>query len=378
MARAADETRMPLSKYATGAVVLVSLMLAIGRAEAEPKPDFAREMVETIRVDARRILHFRKSDPALRTFGKLEFRGGLVLSSPSSKFGGWSALEVDADGRRLLALSDAGLWMTASLDYDGSKPAALKDATVGPITGLGGAPLAKERDRDAEGVALVEGSLANGTVLIAFEQNHRIGRFPISGRGLGAPTAYLPLPAEAHRQIRNKALESVCVLRAGPLKGAIVALSERYPDRTGSRHSGWMLPAATKATAGSWQSLSIRNLGGYDLTDCRGLADGSILVLERHFRWSTWFQGVKSRLRRFTAAEIQAGGVMDGEILLDVDMDYEIDNLEGLAAHRPAGARETILTMISDNNFNSILQRTVLLQFALPDAPATPQGMARK
>lgn len=69
---------------------------------------------------------------------------------------------------------------------------------------------------------------------------------------------------------------------------------------------------------------------------------------------------------------------MDGEILLDVDMDYEIDNLEGLAAHRPAGARETILTMISDNNFNSILQRTVLLQFALPDAPATPQGMARK
>ena len=38
--------------------------------------------------------------------------------------------------------------------------------------------------------------------------------------------------------------------------------------------------------------------------------------------------------------------------------------MEGLAVHRgPAG--ETILTLISDDNFNRLAQRTVFLQFTL-------------
>jgi hypothetical protein len=40
--------------------------------------------------------------------------------------------------------------------------------------------------------------------------------------------------------------------------------------------------------------------------------------------------------------------------------------MEGLALHQGAGG-ETILTLISDDNFNRLLQRTVLLQFALRD-----------
>jgi hypothetical protein len=44
-------------------------------------------------------------------------------------------------------------------------------------------------------------------------------------------------------------------------------------------------------------------------------------------------------------------------------MGHEIDNMEGLALHTgPRG--ETIITMISDDNFNHVMQRTVLLQFA--------------
>jgi hypothetical protein len=42
-----------------------------------------------------------------------------------------------------------------------------------------------------------------------------------------------------------------------------------------------------------------------------------------------------------------------------------IDNMEAIAAHRSA-AGETILTLMSDDNF-SALQRTLLMQFALPD-----------
>jgi len=96
------------------------------------------------------------------------------------------------------------------------------------------------------------------------------------------------------------------------------------------------------------------------------LPDGSLIVLERRFRWS---EGVKMRLRL-----IRAAGAFDGEVLLEADSGYEIDNMEGLAVHQ--GARgETVLTLISDDNFNSLLQRTLLLQFTLLlDAQAATEG----
>lgn len=84
-------------------------------------------------------------------------------------------------------------------------------------------------------------------------------------------------------------------------------------------------------------------------------------MLERRFRWS---EGVKSRLRLIRRDELKAGARIEGEMLFDATMNQEIDNMEGLAVH--AGARgEIIVTMISDDNFNHLLQRTVLLQFAI-------------
>ncbi len=346
---------------------------------AEPKPDFSSVAPEAIQIDAKRIEHFARSIPAQKTFGKLAFRGGLVLSSPSSKFGGWSGLEIDADGRRFVAVSDAGLWLTGQLTYDGTRLSGIRDASIGAITGAGGAQLTKDRDRDAEGLVLIEGTLSKGTVLVSFEQNHRIGRFAVTDKGLGQLQGYLSLPAESRRQSPNKSLESVCKLRGGPHNGAIITLSERFPDRTGTRHTGWMLAPGASSSAAGWTTLSLRNIDGYDLTDCKGLPDGSLLVLERRFRWSAWYEGVKTRLRRFPAAEVRGGAMMEGEILLEADMDYEIDNLEGLSVHKsPKG--ETILTMISDNNFSTLLQRTVMLQFVLTDAPllSAPQAAIRR
>ena len=40
--------------------------------------------------------------------------------------------------------------------------------------------------------------------------------------------------------------------------------------------------------------------------------------------------------------------------------------MEGLAVSRGRGG-ETLLTLISDNNFNTVLQRTIILQFALAE-----------
>ena len=68
--------------------------------------------------------------------------------------------------------------------------------------------------------------------------------------------------------------------------------------------------------------------------------------------------------RTLEASSVRAGTVLDGPVLFEADMGYDIDNMEGLAVHRgPAG--ETVLTLISDDNFNHLLQCTILLQFTL-------------
>ena len=55
--------------------------------------------------------------------------------------------------------------------------------------------------------------------------------------------------------------------------------------------------------------------------------------------------------------------MLDGPILIEADMGYQIDNMEGVSVHRTPD-NELVLTLVSDDNF-SILQRTILLQFTL-------------
>jgi hypothetical protein len=84
------------------------------------------------------------------------------------------------------------------------------------------------------------------------------------------------------------------------------------------------------------------------------------MLLERRFSWTT---GVAVRLRRVPLDTLAVGAVIDGKQILTADMGYQIDNLEGLGVHRGSNG-EVVLTMVSDDNF-SLLQRTILLQFAL-------------
>jgi hypothetical protein len=70
-------------------------------------------------------------------------------------------------------------------------------------------------------------------------------------------------------------------------------------------------------------------------------------------------------MRRIGLADIKPGAVVDGPMLLEVDLGYEIDNMEGLSVHR-SGDGDLVLTLVSDDNF-SILQRTLLLQFTLTE-----------
>lgn len=347
-------------------VAFLFALAALSPAIAGKKPDVSALTGDTIVVAAQPIVAFDPAHADARRFGKLEFLGGLVLTSPSRNFGGWSALALDADGKRLLAISDTGVWLTGELTYASGRPSGIADARLGPLVGFDGKPFARGRERDSEGLALASGTLDHGEALISFEGIHRILRYPVSRAGVGPPLSSLSLPADTARMSANKSLESVCVLKAGPEAGAVVTLAERYPpENAASDHVGWL------NRAGAWRRLAITDIDDFYLTDCHGLPDGSMLVLERRFRWKDVLDGVRMRLRRFTPAEIASGQPMAGEILIAASKAHEIDNMEGLAAH-PGPNGTTILTMISDDNFNHLMQRTVLLQFALPAAEALP------
>ena len=312
--------------------------------------------VHGIEVEARPITHFERGRPDVTRFGDLEFRGGLVLSSPSRHFGGWSGLITESDGSGLLAISDVGGWLSADLAYDGTRPAGLRRAKIGPLRDQQGKPLESKAEQDAEGLTLLEGTLAKGIVLVAFERNHRIVRYPVAGREIGTAIGNLKLAPEARRMPKNQGLEALAVLKAGPHKGSVVALAERFTRGSGY-HTGWIW------VGGEAKSFQLKDIEGFNVTDAVGLPDGDLLVLERYFRWT---EGVKMRLRRLTGSEIVPGAKIIGRTLLQVDSAFEIDNMECLAMHRDAKG-DTVLTLMSDDNFNHFLQRTVLLQFTLAE-----------
>jgi hypothetical protein len=69
------------------------------------------------------------------------------------------------------------------------------------------------------------------------------------------------------------------------------------------------------------------------------------------------------RIRRFAASDLVPGATLEGTVLIEADMAFQVDNMEGLSVHRDPATGETVLTLVSDDNF-SIIQRTILLQFA--------------
>jgi hypothetical protein len=109
------------------------------------------------------------------------------------------------------------------------------------------------------------------------------------------------------------------------------------------------------------KAVHLKNIGGYDITDLSSLDDGTVFVLERRFNW---LEGLKIRVRRINPEELQPGQTAVGDILLEADLNDDIDNMEGLSATRLDDG-QVVITMISDDNFNHLLQRTVLLQFAV-------------
>jgi hypothetical protein len=324
------------------------LCISPGRADERPKPG-------PITVNSDVIL-FDRDKPRKTRFGKLEWLGTLRLASPSPFFGGYSGLVLDKAGTQMLAVSDRGVWLSAKIAYRAGRMEKLVDAKVGRLRGLNNAPFKGKVFADAESLAIKQQGNVTGTAYVSFERKHRITVYPVTKKGFGTPKRHLKLPARAKFIPPNKGLEGIAILRAGPFKGSLLAFTEEYLDEK-KNHIGWLIGGPKPGM------VTFKRRGGFAITDLASLPGGDVVVLERRFRYS---DGVKMRLRRIKLKDIKAGAKLDGDVLLKTDDLREIDNMEALAVHTEKQGR-TILTIMSDDNFNKTFQRTLLMQFAIVD-----------
>ena len=316
---------------------------ALAQSSRAPNPPNRIEIV------AREIPSFDPRHADQLRFGALEFRGGLELTSSFRQFGGLSALRIFEDGARFVSLSDKGWWLVGRIVYADGRPVAIADAEMAPVLGADGYPLAGHGWHDTESIA------GDGdTLYVGIERVNRIMRFDFGRSGVRARGQPIPVPPGIFALPNNKGLEAMAFVPQGrPLAGTLIAISERGLDRNGNLKA-FLIGGPNPG------EFSVKRSDDFDISDCALLPSGDLLVLERRF---TWTSGVAIRVRRIALATVKPAAVVDGSVLMFADMGYQIDNMEGLAVHRSAGG-DTILTMISDDNF-SVLQRTILLQFRL-------------
>jgi hypothetical protein len=314
-------------RFALAAVVLAAVTALVLGAHAD-----------AIAVQAKPVL-LHSFDPSITRVGRLEYRGGLQLSSIDTRFGGLSGLLVSANGRYLTAISDRGYWIEAGLVYDRSGVlAGIGEASIDELRAPNGKSVARRPAGDAEGLALA----ASGRgVVVSFEMQPKLLLYPAGG----GPPVRLKTPPGLEQAPRNEGIEALTRLADGRL----LALTEGLRARDGM--IGWLGGGLR------WSTVTWRTGAGFQPTGATTLPDGDVLVLERRIL------PPGARVRLVRSADIAEGAALDGKEIARFEGALTFDNLEGIDARRN-DAGETLVYLVSDDNY-SFLQRTLLLMFRL-------------
>lgn len=287
-------------------------------------------------------------DPTATRLGKLEYRGGLHVTSDDKRFGGLSALSVSGDGTRLTAVSDEGGWLTASIAYDERGwLKALTDVRVGLLHAPSGRPLAGKEFQDAESLT----RLPDGSMIVGFERQHRLWRFPAGPNPLEGNPRPMRVPNNLYKAPPNGGIEALGSL----WDGRLFALTEYWID--GDAVRGWLGGGA------GWWPIGYRFQGAYRPSDATVLPNDDLAVVERAYSPTRGIIGI--RVTHVKTEDLKKGAKLSSELLGELKPPLTVDNFEGITSRADAEGR-TLLYLVSDNNF-SAEQRTLLLLFALAD-----------
>lgn len=266
------------------------------------------------------------------------FIGAFSWQMDDDLFGGFSAIELAADGLSFVLLSDRGGFTRGTFLRDGD--GRIIDIIADPVAllrGKGDDPLEKGRN-DSEGLAIAP----DGTAFVSFEGIARVLRYDM----VDGPATNLPTPPEFSRLQRNSALEALAI---GP-DGTLYTLPERSGELT-RPFPVW------RFRGGSWdQPFALRRDGGYLPVAADFGPDGRFYLLEREFHG---LAGFSSRVRSFALSDT---ALSDERTDLETSAGQH-DNLEGLSVWRDASGAIR-LTMVSDDNFR-FFQTTEIVEYSL-------------
>lgn len=266
-----------------------------------------------------------------------EHVGSWVWRSSVERFGGFSGLELSADGLGFAAVSDRGTLAQGRLQRDAEgRVIGVEQATLLPLRDSKGEELTG-RFADAEGLART----ADGSLYVSFEGYARVAYYTSPE----AAAERLPRPGAFDAMQNNSSLEALAV---GP-EDALYTL----PERSGAKDRPFPV---WRYRAGQWdQPFALPRDGNWLPVGADFGPDGRLYLLERDF----FGIGFLSRVRRFA---IEDDAVTGGEVLLQTRTAAH-DNLEGIAVWQDAGGAIR-LTMISDDNFFWV-QRTEFVDYRL-------------
>jgi hypothetical protein len=338
--------RLPRRRWLVGGALFAALLAVAGtfaladRSLPAPLP---------IQIEASPIPAFDNRDSAQLRFGDLQFRGGLALTSKNEAFGGISGLHIEPDGAHFLAVSDRGSWLRGRIVYEKGVPVGIADAEMAPMLDADGKPMGPRGAYDAEALTLLDGKF-----YVGIERVEQIVRFDIQRDGLTARGEPVAVPPDFKTLAHNKSLECLAAAPKGSaLDGSLIAVTERSLDSDGNLRSFLI-------KGDQFERFSIKRSDDFDISDCTVLPPGDLLLLERRYSPA---RGVAMRIRRVPLSAIKPGALVDGKPMIEADMAFQVDNMEGIAVHRNAEG-ETVITLVSDDNF-SVIQRNLLLQFTL-------------
>jgi hypothetical protein len=304
---------------------------------------------ERMEIVARPINQFRIGSSE-RRFGTLEFVGGIEMTSRGRNFGSLSAFRFLKPGADFIGVADTGFWFFGTIEHDADgKPSGVVDFRMMEMVDDTGAATREKWDTDAEGLA-VNGDIATAS----FERGHRVSEYRIDPEGMGPPLRNLDFVIPSRELRQNRGMETIAHAHPhGIHAGGRVVVSEKSLDPKGNIFAA-IIEGPDKGI------FTVKRNGEFDITDGVFLPSGDLLLLERSYSMA---RGVAMRLRRIYGESVRKGALADGPVLLEANMSYQIDNMEGLDVwRRDDGA--LIVSIVSDDN-HSILQRNLYLEFKL-------------
>ncbi len=253
-------------------------------------------------------------------------------------FGGWSGIDVSADGRRFWAVGDRASVTRGTLLRENGHLVGVSAEPAHWIRVHGNWPALPDGN-DLEGIAL----LPDGGLAISFEEVAHVARYS----DLDSP-AVRQLPAEPFAGLSsNLGLEALAV----DSRGMLLTLPEVPPDH------GDTFPVYTFAN-GQWEyPYALERSGIWRAVGADFGPDGRLYLLERAFLGVAFI----SRIRRFDLT--LPGPVKSGEVVYS-SPPWRHDNLEGIGIWQDDTGQMRAV-MISDDNFLPVL-RSQIVEVLLP------------